>query len=116
MHWRSLSVDQAGPSGHQELHLGACQFQHVAMLERRGAAADFLAVELEAEGVTFQLGEHEAVVLLGDGGDGHAGLAQGSDDFDQRDFAASGVAVEHADGSLACGQAGHRRRQGVVEA
>ena len=86
------------------------------MLQRHGAAADFLAVELEAGGVAFQLGQHEAVVLLGDGGDGYTGLAQRGDDFDQWYFAAGGVAVEHADGSLACGQARHRRRQGVVEA
>ena len=116
MHWRSLSVDQAGPSGHQELHLGASEFQRVAMLQRCSAAADFLAVELEAGGVAFQLGQHEAVVLLGDGGHGHAGLAQGGDDLDQGDFAAGGVAVEHADGGLARGQAGHGGGQGVVEA
>ena len=69
---RTLSVDQEGPSRHQELHLRTCQFHRVAMLQRHGAAADFLAVELEAGGVAFQLGQHEAVVLLGDGEIGRA--------------------------------------------
>lgn len=79
-----------------ELHLGACQFQHVAAVQRNGLAADGVAVQRRGV-AAFHVGEDETMGPLGDRGHGHAGFADGGDNFDQIHLTAGGRAREHLD-------------------
>lgn len=54
--------------------------------------------------------------LLGDGGDGYTGLAQGGDDLEERYFPAGQAAGEHANHGVALRQRGERALDGGAEA
>ena len=89
---------------HDKTHGASCQFHGVAIEQGHGQGANDLTIELERFAFAFQLGQHKAMGLLRDGGDGYAWLAQGGNDLIERDFFASHAASHHANDSMTFGQ------------